>query len=257
MADMMADDKQTSALLRRHQQIKRWEASDTNVQSHSIRDDKKVKFQNGCVFLAACSSGDREEVKKLLASGADINTANVDGLTALHQACIDDNLDMIEFLVERNADIDVCDNEGWTPLHATASCGFTEIARYLIEEGANVAAVNNDGDLPIDICDGDEMERLLQDIMTKQGVDADAARREEEETMLADANQLLKYDAPDGSPMINCLVEEQRHPKTGATGLHVSAAKGYIKVMSILLQAGVDVNCKDNDGWTPLHAAAH
>ena len=26
---------------------------------------------------------------------------------------------------------------------------------------------------------------------------------------------------------------------------------------SILLQAGVDINAKDNDGWSPLHAAAH
>ena len=26
---------------------------------------------------------------------------------------------------------------------------------------------------------------------------------------------------------------------------------------SILLQAGVDINAEDNDGWTPLHAAAH
>jgi len=37
------------------------------------------------VFLSAVSSGDVEEVKKLLAKGADINHQNVDGLTALHQ----------------------------------------------------------------------------------------------------------------------------------------------------------------------------
>ena len=26
---------------------------------------------------------------------------------------------------------------------------------------------------------------------------------------------------------------------------------------SLLLQAGVNIDDKDNDGWTPLHAAAH
>lgn len=35
--------------------------------------------------MAACSAGDREEVAALLRQGADINHANVDGLTALHQ----------------------------------------------------------------------------------------------------------------------------------------------------------------------------
>ncbi|KAL3882577.1 hypothetical protein ACJMK2_028907 [Sinanodonta woodiana] len=244
----MADEKQPSALIRRHEQIKRWENSDTYKEPTNPKETtRKVKFQDGCVFLAACSSGDRNEVKRLLDRGADINTANVDGLTALHQACIDDNLDMVEFLVDNGADVNACDNEGWTALHATASCGFTEIARYLLEMGASVSAVNNDGDLPMDICEDDEMEKLLQDEMDKQGVDADAARREEEEQMLRDANQWLNSK----------VIHEIQHPKTGASALHVAAAKGYIKVINILLQAGVDVSAKDYDDWTPLHAAAH
>lgn len=82
----MADDNKATACARRNQQLKRWADSDTNRESIGVRDrPKRVNFQDGCVFLAACSSGDKEEVIKLLARGADINTANVDGLTALHQ----------------------------------------------------------------------------------------------------------------------------------------------------------------------------
>lgn len=43
------------------------------------RQKTKVKFDDGAVFLAACSSGDTDEVLKLLHRGADINYANVDG----------------------------------------------------------------------------------------------------------------------------------------------------------------------------------
>ena len=85
-AAVMAEENLTSALFRRHEQLKRWHESDTNKCSDvPVGKPKRVKFQDGCVFLAACSSGDREEVKRLLDRGADINTANIDGLTALHQ----------------------------------------------------------------------------------------------------------------------------------------------------------------------------
>lgn len=97
-----------SALTKRAEQLKRWDESETNRESHEFKADskRKVAFPEGyvgnfadnlifvslmclfflrCVFLAACASGDIDDVKKLLEKGADINTANVDGLTSLHQ----------------------------------------------------------------------------------------------------------------------------------------------------------------------------
>jgi protein phosphatase 1 regulatory subunit 12A len=139
--------------------------------------------------------------------------------------------------------------------------------RYLIEHGASLSAVNSEGELPIDLADGDDMEELISDEMDKQGsssishkkghymilfcfylvdIDAEAARNEEEEIMLKDANQWL-----------NSKYAETAHPKTGATALHVASAKGYINVMKILIQAGADVDVTDFDGWTHLHASAH
>ncbi|ROT79429.1 putative protein phosphatase 1 regulatory subunit 12B-like isoform X3 [Penaeus vannamei] len=162
-------------------------------------------------------------------------------------ACIDDNLDMVEFLVDQGADVNRGDMEGWTALHATASCGFNSIAKFLIDRGADLSLVNNDGDLAIDIADSDEMESLLQREIETRGIDCDASRNEEERRMLEDAQMWLGAG----------YLADRPHPKTGATALHVASAKGYIKVMSLLLEAGSDINAQDLDGWTPLHAAAH
>ncbi|XP_017842680.1 protein phosphatase 1 regulatory subunit 12A isoform X19 [Drosophila busckii] len=247
------DVRNNSAMMKRAEQLKRWEESDTNRAAPVPRNEpgRRIKFSSGCVFLAACLSGDKEEVIQLIDQGADINTANVDGLTALHQACIDDNLDMVEFLVEHGADINRQDNEGWTPLHATASCGFVSIARYLVENHADVAAVNSDGDLALDLAIDvqhmpmiDYMEKVVQEL----SIDVEAARKAEEMAMLNDAKKWLRSDAAE---------MDKPHPKTGATALHVAAAKGYKKVLSLLLAGRGNVDRQDNDGWTPLHAASH
>ncbi|XP_017754417.1 PREDICTED: protein phosphatase 1 regulatory subunit 12A isoform X5 [Eufriesea mexicana] len=245
---MSLESRSCSALFKRAEQLKRWEQSETNREPTQPRQvARKIKFSADCVFLAACAAGDKDEVVRLLQKGADINTGNVDGLTALHQACINDDLDMVEFLVEKGADINCGDNEGWTPLHATASCGFISIAKYLIEKGCNLAAVNYDGQLALDIAESVEMEDMLQQHISKAGIDCDQARSEEERSMLNDARAWQSGAAG----------KDSIHPKSGATALHVAAAKGYIDVMEILLQARCDVNAQDFDGWTPLHAAAH
>ncbi|XP_075766315.1 protein phosphatase 1 regulatory subunit 12B isoform X6 [Pelodiscus sinensis] len=245
-----------SARLRRVEQLRRWKGSLTELEPvvpvgarsrHRGGGGARVRFEEGAVFLAACSSGDADEVKRLLARGARVNTANVDGLTALHQACIDENLDMVKFLVENGANVNQQDNEGWTPLHAVASCGYLNIAEYLLRHGANVSAVNSEGEVPSDLAEEAAMKDLLLEQVKKQGVDLELARKEEEQQMLQDARQWLNSGK----------LEDVKQPRSGATALHVAAAKGYSEVMRLLIQAGFNLNVQDNDGWTPLHAAAH
>ncbi|XP_041773053.1 protein phosphatase 1 regulatory subunit 12A isoform X13 [Anopheles merus] len=248
---MSLDNRNTSAQYKRAEQLKRWEESEMNKKLSGVPkspSSRRIKFSSGCIFLAACVAGDKEEVEWLLKNGADIDTANVDGLTALHQACIDDNLDMVEFLVQKGADVNRKDNEGWTPLHATASCGFLSIARYLIENGADLASINSDGELAVDLANSDAMEDLIQHHLDEQGIDCEEARQAEERIMLSDATKWLRTDSPD------C---DKAHPKTGATAIHVAAAKGYIGVLKLLLEGRGDIDRQDVDGWTPLHAAAY
>ncbi|XP_054432493.1 protein phosphatase 1 regulatory subunit 12B isoform X5 [Pteronotus mesoamericanus] len=241
-----------SARARRAEQLRRWRGSQTEQESaerqtRARRGAPRVRFEDGAVFLAACSSGDIDEVKRLLARGADINTANVDGLTALHQACIDENLDMVKFLVENRASVNQQDNEGWTPLHAAASCGYLNIAEYFLNHGASVGVVNSEGEVPSDLAEEPAMKDLLLEQVKKQGVDLEQARKEEEQQMLQDSRQWLNSGR----------IEDARQARSGATALHVAAAKGYSEVLRLLIQAGYDLDVQDHDGWTPLHAAAH
>ncbi|KAL2295531.1 hypothetical protein Nmel_017945, partial [Mimus melanotis] len=154
---------------------------------------------------------------------------------------------MVKFLVANGANVNHQDIEGWTPLHAVASCGYLNIAEYLISHGANVAAVNSEGEVPSDIAEEAAMKDLLLEQVKKQGIDLELSRKEEEQQMLQDARQWLNSGR----------IEDIKQPRTGATALHVAAAKGYSEVMRLLIQAGFNLNVQDNDGWTPLHAAAH
>ncbi|GCB64654.1 hypothetical protein scyTo_0007565 [Scyliorhinus torazame] len=101
---MAAEDRERdqarsdNAKHKRKEQLKRWLGSETDRESERPRTKQlRVKFAEGAVFLAACSSGDRDEVEKLLLRGGDINYTNVDGLTALHQSLMLDYFKCSDF----------------------------------------------------------------------------------------------------------------------------------------------------------------
>uniref|UniRef100_A0A3P9MDE6 Protein phosphatase 1, regulatory subunit 12C n=1 Tax=Oryzias latipes TaxID=8090 RepID=A0A3P9MDE6_ORYLA len=277
------------AKTRRREQLKRWAGSSTDKSSDvprrrwrgdavdgirepeavppesGVRDEsspilsrrKRVRFDRAAEFLATCASGDTEEAKMMLEEAkqmvnedgvADlINCSNADGITALHQACIDGSLEIVMFLLDHGAKVNQVDSEGWTALHAASSCGHPDIAEYLLQKGASLSAVNCDGEVPLDLAIDETTESLLQGYSQKMGVDLEAAKRLEEEQIMKDARVWLVDGPPDNV----------HHPRTGATPLHVAAAKGYIEALKILCQCGLDVSATDHDGWTPLHAAAH
>ena len=67
------------------------------------------------------------------------------------------------YLLDRGADIDSVDYRGWTALHMAAFCANIRIVRLLMSYGANLYVKNNDGRLPIDLAATEEIKQAIRD----------------------------------------------------------------------------------------------
>jgi len=96
-------------------------------------------------LFAAVKKGDLEAVKKLIASGAQVDAKNNGDSQPLHCAAYSGHLPVVKYLVEeRGAQVDGKNNGGRQPLHCAAYSGYLPVVKYLIEErGAGVDAKDN------------------------------------------------------------------------------------------------------------------
>lgn len=227
---------------------KKEKTAQNEAQKRRRENGKKVCFISNVMLLEAAARNDIDEVKALLENTVDPDSTNEDGLTALHQCCIDDSEEMMKLLVFHGADVNAQDSEKWTPLHAAATCGHLHLAKFLIAKGANLLAVNADGNMPYDICEDDATLDYIEGEMARRGVTQkliDETRSATENCMLED----LKQIKAEGHSLM--LRDHQ-----GATPLHIAAANGYVKVVEYLLSQNVPTEVRDHDDWSPLHAAA-
>ncbi|XP_075050235.1 LOW QUALITY PROTEIN: protein phosphatase 1 regulatory subunit 16A-like, partial [Mixophyes fleayi] len=161
---MSTQERLKHAQKRRTQQLKKWAQAEKDGQSKKVKfrqkkvgskEERRVIFPQNVTLLEAAARNDIEEVRQLLQSGFSPNLYNEDGLTALHQCCIDDYEEIVRLLIGAGADVNACDSELWTPLHAAATCGHLHLVELLIQHNANLLAVNSDGNMPYDLCEDD------------------------------------------------------------------------------------------------------
>ncbi|RZF39693.1 hypothetical protein LSTR_LSTR012147 [Laodelphax striatellus] len=221
------------------------------VAAASGKKKPNIRFSDNVMLLEAAARNDIAEVRKLLMRGVSPDSTNEDGLTALHQCCIDDNEEMMKLLLEFGANVNAEDSEKWTPLHAAATCGHLHLVTYLIASGANLLAVNADGNMAYDICEDEAALEHIESEMARRGVTQeliDETRAATETVMLRDLRALVACGRSGDLELAD---------GHGATPLHIAAANGYLRVVEFLLEEQhVATDCRDHDHWQPVHAAA-
>ncbi|NWQ95669.1 PP16A phosphatase, partial [Burhinus bistriatus] len=261
VARLSTPERLKHAQKRRAQQLKKWAQMEKETQGMKVGAERKrrrrksnsqgksVTFPASVRLLEAAARHDAEEVRQFLQSGISPDLCNEDGLTALHQCCIDDYGDVVTVLLESGADVNARDSELWTPLHAAATCGHLHLVQLLIQRGADLLAVNSDGNMPYDLCEDEVTLDCIETAMAEQaGITQEKieeARAATERDMVLEIRQLVQagadLDAPRGH---------------GATLLHIAAANGYVEAAELLLEHRAGTDARDEDGWQPLHAAA-
>ena len=134
-------------------------------------------------------------------------------------------------LLANGAIIDQANEEGWTPL-ITASCfGHLEIVNVLLKHNANVHSKRKDGSTALDVAKIGENKMIVKSLLK-----ADSGLHKAE---------LLSINE-DGDTQLNSAAFNNRLEE-------VEKLLGDAKKLGILKDL---IDKADNNGWTPLNAAA-
>lgn len=243
----------------------------------SAQDEKSTEF------LENAKWGELEEMKKLLADGADINAKNSNGDHAGVYAMYhfeDDEGEMIRFLLEEGLNPTILTDENANLMHLAVENEGSEILAELNAKGVDVNAQNEDGDTPLLLAASNreyEAVKLLVSLganpnLTNDGTSIIKYYDLEDEDLW---NDLMTFPFSDEilhtlmieavytleSPeKVRQLLEKDANwdeatDEDGAKLLHLAAELDDSEILQLLLENGVNPNQVNDDGENALWSA--
>lgn len=132
----------------------------------------------------AAMAGDREAVRALIRSGADVDAAQGDGMTALHWAAERGDPDLTRLLLEAGARGTVVTRlGGYTPLHLAARAGAGPVVRLLVEGGAPADRAADNGTTPLHFAAASGSVEAVE-VLLAAGAEVDATESAWQQTPL-------------------------------------------------------------------------
>ena len=261
------------------------------VQALVAQDPALVDAENApnrkTALHYAAQGGHVAVVAFLLDHGAQVNRPNVAGETALHYAVGLDDPATVTLLLARGADVRAKTEDGSTPLQVAAAWGQVGSMKALLEKGADPRQLLPSGETLLHVAALVGPPEAIA-LLAAHGVPVNAANPAGATPLLlacaasnvATAKALLEQgadptlrDALGRQPLVlaaragdDALIERLLAAGAKADGggtttdrrsaLHVAAAAGYGRIVTLLLAKGADRNARDAHGLTPGALAA-
>ena len=182
-----------------------------------------------CTKRDEVRSGNNEDVKELLARGANVEATDDAGRTLLHYEAKNGHTEVAALLLDQGANVEATDSAGQTPLHMAAAEGHTEVAALLLDQGADVEAIN----------------RYYSPLIYRSAASGYKAIELDQGAAGNDGN--INFT----SIILRASVLDNQ----GKTALHWAAESGSLGVVNLLLQRGACINARDKYNETPLSVA--
>jgi len=225
------------------------------------------RYPNGdrqkCPLHAAVAQGSETIVMMFLESGANIesfgtvgNRYNEGNRYPLHTSIVSKNKSMVRLLLSKGANVNsiissrvsqYCDSA----LHLAARLGLFDVAETLLDYGALINVIGSKEERPVDVASRKGFKTLVQ-LLTSRG-----ALLVHEGRSFSTLHSAVR-EVGASKEVITFLMEKglELDGKTddGETPLHWAARYSSEKVVEYLLLMGAEPNMRSNNGLTPLHA---
>jgi ankyrin repeat protein len=218
--------------------------------------DKKTPDDYSALYLASGWNRD-EQVGLLLAAGADVNLGNDNEFeTALFNAANNGQVGPVKRLLAAGANVELADIEGFTPLYLASYEGYAEVVRLLLAAGAKTDTRNGKGDWsPLQTAAEQGHADVVRELVAA-GADVNQ-RSKRGSTPVYFAAKSGKKAADDIIKMLAVAGADVNARCEGYYALHLAADKGYYDTVKILLSFGANPNLRDKDNDSALDIAMY
>jgi len=205
----------------------------------------------GEAFLDAVKAGQLDYVRRFLAAGMDVNTGDTHGArpgwTPLHWAAYQGDLAIAKVLIAHGANINAVDNGfGLRPLHASLMGRGGEVGAVLLKAGADFRTPDRRGLTPLHQAAYGGSIVMIEELI-RLGADVNARDKSYRTPLLAS----LEARRSDVAQLLIRRGAVIRNDKTGQASLIEAAQKGFTEIAVVLLSRGVDANAVLHDGGSP------